>query len=324
MSSSKPYPTPLVIPPIEDDKHTHTIILLHGRGSNAERFGSVFLESTEIARRLPTVKFIFPTAKKRRATVFNRTPIHQWFDNYSLEDLDARTELQVDGLEETSRFLRTLIDDEARLFRESNDPTVSDEYSRIVIGGLSQGCAASVFCLLGGFSGQDSGQLKRLGGFVGMSGRLPFEREITELLESNGGDEGESEDDDPFSRDDEEDEDIPAPIQALNHVRDILDLPPLRHKGESGKGVVHKGGDSEASLHPMPHLQTPVFLGHGSADPKVSVELGQRMASVLSNGFGMDVTWKAYEDFGHWYKIPDEIDDVVDFLKEKVGVPCID
>ncbi|PKY04389.1 putative phospholipase/carboxylesterase [Aspergillus campestris IBT 28561] len=315
MSSSKSYPTPLVIHSLTNDKHTHTIILLHGRGSNAERFGSVFLESTDIARRLPT---------KRRSTVLKRTPIHQWFDNYSLEDPNVRSELQIDGLEETSRFLRTLIDDEARLFRESNDPTVSDGYSRIVIGGLSQGCAASVFCVLGGSPGQDSGQRRRLGGFVGMSGWLPFEREITGLLGLDDEDEGENEDDDPFSRNDEEDEDIPAPIQALNHVRDILDLPSLRHEGESGfEGVVQKG-DSESCGPPKPHLQTPVFLGHGFADPKVSVDLGERMASVLSHGFGMDVTWKAYENFGHWYKMPDEIDDVVDFLKEKAGVPSVD
>lgn len=35
----------------------------------------------------------------------------------------------------------------------------------------------------------------------------------------------------------------------------------------------------------------------------------------------MDVTWKVYEGFGHWYKMPDEIDDIVRFLQEKVGVP---
>lgn len=74
----------------------------------------------------------------------------------------------------------------------------------------------------------------------------------------------------------------------------------------------------------MVDLQTPVFLGHGSADPKVSVCLGQRMASALSDEFGMDVTWKAYQDFGHWYKVPDEIDDAVEFLRTKVGVPSAD
>lgn len=35
----------------------------------------------------------------------------------------------------------------------------------------------------------------------------------------------------------------------------------------------------------------------------------------------MDVTWRAYSGFGHWYKVPDEIDDVVSFLKDKLGVP---
>ncbi|PLB41872.1 alpha/beta hydrolase [Aspergillus candidus] len=318
-----PYLTRLVIPPLQNGKHTHTIIFLHGRGSNSEHFGSVFLESTDIARRLPTVKFIFPTAKKRRATVLKRTPIHQWFDNYSLEDPNVRIELQVDGLEETSRFLRTLIDDEAQLLGESDDPTLSNGYSRIVIGGLSQGCAASVICLLGGFPGQDSGQHKQLGGFVGMSGWLPLDRDITGLLGLDNENEGKNEDEDPFSRDDEKDEDTPAPVQALNHVRDILDLPSLRHEVENGfEGAVQKG-DQESCGPPKPHLQTPVFLGHGSADPKVSVDLGERMTSVLSNGFGMDVTWKAYEDFGHWYKIPDEIDDMVDFLEEKVGVPSV-
>ncbi|KAK1147707.1 hypothetical protein N8T08_001052 [Aspergillus melleus] len=328
MPSSKPYPTPLVIPPLRNDEHTHTIILLHGRGSNSERFGSVFLETTEIAQRLPTAKFIFPTAKKRRSTVLKRIPIHQWFDNYSLDDPNTRTELQVDGLEETSRFLRTLIDDEARLLSESGDPVAGNGYNRVVIGGLSQGCAASVFCLLGGFAGPDDGQDKRLGGFVGMSGWLPFEREISGLLELSGenADEetGGDDDDDPFfhDEDEDEDEDVPASVQALNLVRDVLDLSPLQHEAQIGfEGVVRNEG-SESRSTPKPQLQTPVFLGHGSADPKVSASLGQRMASVLATGFGMDVTWKAYGDFGHWYKVPDEID-VVNFLKEKVGVPSV-
>ncbi|KAE8140804.1 Alpha/Beta hydrolase protein [Aspergillus pseudotamarii] len=293
MPGSKPYPAPLVAAPLKSNQNTHTIILLHGRGSNGERFGQVFLESTDIARRLPTVKFVFPTARKRRSTVLKRIPINQWFDNYSLEDPNTRTELQFDGLEESSRFLRGLIDEEARL--------LDGEYSRVIIGGLSQGCATSIFCLLGGFP---EDKIKPLGGFIGMSGWLPLEREISGLLES-GGSESDMEDDDPFSHDDEEDEDIPAHVQAINHVRDVLNMPALQQSSLS-------------------YVDIPVFLGHGLADPKVSVKLGQRMASILSNGFEMDVTWKAYEEFGHWYKVPDEIDDVVCFLKEKLGVPCVD
>ena len=312
MPSSKPYTTPLTIPPLNNNRHTHTIILLHGRGSNSERLGHVLLEITALAQRLSTVKFVFPTARKRRSTVLKRIPIHQWFDNYSLEDPNTRTELQVEGLEETSCFLRGLVDEEARLLREGNANANGDGYGRVVIGGLSQGCAAAVFCLLGGFPSLSNGgdgetRQSPVGGFIGMSGWLPFEREIAGLL--NGESEAEEDDDDdPFSHDDEDEDDVPAHIKALNHVRDILDLPPLQSPPD-----------------PMvSYSETPVFLGHGAADPKVSVDLGRRMASILSDGFGMDVTWKAYEDFGHWYKVPDEIDDVVRFLKEKVGVPSID
>ncbi|GFG24787.1 acyl-protein thioesterase 1 [Aspergillus udagawae] len=96
MPPSKTYPSPLVIPPPRNDQHTHTIILLHGRGSNGEDFGHVFIESTDIAQRLPTTKFIFPTASRRRSTVMKRIPINQWFDNYSLKDPNTRTELQID------------------------------------------------------------------------------------------------------------------------------------------------------------------------------------------------------------------------------------
>lgn len=149
MPFSKPYPTPLIISPLRSDQHTHTIILLHGRGSNSERFGQVFLETTGIAKCLPTTKFIFPTAIKRRSTVLKRVPINQWFDNYPLEDPNIRSELQIDGLQESGEFLRRLVGEEAEIL--SNGWAVDDGYSRVVIGGLSQGCAAAIFCLLGGF-----------------------------------------------------------------------------------------------------------------------------------------------------------------------------
>lgn len=305
------------MPPLSNEQHTHTIILLHGRGSNSERFGHVFIESTGIAKRLPTTKFIFPTAKKRRSTILKRIPINQWFDNYSLEDPNIRSELQLEGLQESSQFLRNLIEDEAELL--SNDSTFGDGYSRVVIGGLSQGCAASVFCLLGGLlTGEDSGVRKPLGGFIGMSGWLPFERELAEILHIDGGDQentqSEAGEDDvnPFAHDTGGD-DVPADIQAVNHIRDTLNLPPYQLDPDDSKNA---GSIS--------YLKTPVFLGHGSADPKVSVDLGRRMASILTDGFGMDVTWKAYEEFGHWYKVPDEIDDAVRFLKEKAGVYVVD
>lgn len=340
--SKHPYPVPLTIPALAEE-HTHTFILLHGRGSNAERFGREFLESANLQSRLPTVKFIFPTARKRRSTVLKKIPINQWFDNYSLEDPGQRTDLQVEGLSGTAEFLRGLIENEASILGE-------DGHQRVVFGGLSQGCAAAIFTLLGG---NEAGEKRQApGAFVGMSGWLPFEQQLRDILgcdprvedeaelESShfNAEDGDSPSDhpedeysedssddatedafsdtdcvnDPFSRTTAEDDgfdpfsdgdDVPLAVEALNHVRDILDLAPLS-KDQS-------------------YYQIPVFLGHGSADPKVSVNLGQEMVYLLSAGLGMDVTWKVYEGFGHWYKVPDEIDDILSFLKVKVNLPVV-
>lgn len=119
--------------------------------------------------------------------------------------------------------------------------------------------------------------------------------------------------DDPFQRpsqlrDDfnpfmDREEEVPLQIQPIKYVRDILDLPML--------------STDEKSTAPsnLCQLQTPVFIGHGSEDPKVSVCLGKKMSRVLSTGLAMDVTWKSYEGLGHWYRVEDEIQDILKFLE---------
>lgn len=349
----KPYPTPLVIPPLRGE-HTHTIISLHGRGSNAERYGYELLKSAKLQARLPTVKFIFPTARKRRSTILKRTPINQWFDNYSLEDPGQRTELQIEGLCETAEFIHGLITEEAQILGEGG-------YGKVILWGLSQGCAAGILTLLGGYD--DSDEEKALGAFIGLSGWLPFEQQLRDILRwhdnpiSSQDDHPETQSDDSDTEDDEvseeetdsdeepdvhadafsdrldddlfqrsssshdnfdvfekdEEEAAPLVVQAVNHIRDILDLPMISaDEGSSQNELSAKG------LH---HLQTPVFLGHGSEDPKVSVNLGEKMSQILSTGLGMDVTWKAYEGLGHWYRVEDEIQDILNFLQSHVGLP---
>ncbi|KXG51924.1 Phospholipase/carboxylesterase/thioesterase [Penicillium griseofulvum] len=172
--SRKPYPTPLVVPP-QSEEHTHTIISLHGRGSNAKRFGHELLTSANLQHRLPTVKFVFPTARRRRSTVLKKIPIHQWYDNYSLEDPGQRTDLQVEGLCETAEIIRGLVTEEAQILGEN--------HSKIILWGLSQGCAAGIFTLLGGWA--DICEAHSLGAFIGMSGWLPFEHQFREILRSD-------------------------------------------------------------------------------------------------------------------------------------------
>ncbi|OAX77629.1 hypothetical protein ACJ72_08070 [Emergomyces africanus] len=310
-SNKRTYSEPLAIPPFSTTEHTHTFILLHGRGSNAERFGIEFLRAADLSARLPTVKFVFPTASKRRSTVLKKIPINQWFDNYSLEDPGERTELQIDGLCQTATFLRSLIESEAKKFASQEN----DGYKRIILGGLSQGCAAGIFTFLAGGLGEDNSNemefrdRKLVGGFVGMSGWLPFNKQLEDIFQSSR-DAVDEDTYNPFaqspppSTDDGSvnDDGESTELQAINHIRDILDLPML------------------PSL-PTHNFQSPVFLGHGSADEKVSVNLGQSMVDFLQKRLDMDVTWKVYDGFGHWYKVPDEIDDIVHFLEKKVGVP---
>ncbi|KAJ7125348.1 Alpha/Beta hydrolase protein [Mycena epipterygia] len=279
------WPDPLVVPPT--GTHTHSIILLHGRGSNAERFGLELLRARNsdsnktLAEHFPGMKFIFPTAKKRRAVVFKRTPINQWFDIYSLEDPSERQHLQYDGLRETSLFVHGLIHHEAELVG----------VSRVVIGGLSQGCAAALHVLLN-FQPSESAASSSLMGFVGMSGWLPFAK----ILE---GDEDflSTKDDDTSAH---EADMVQLQLCAATAARDIVSLPPTALN------------ESPAFVH------TPVFLGHGTHDPKVSVKLGEQARDVLQT-LGCDVEWREYDE-GHWYKVPEEIDDLVKWLKKRAHV----
>lgn len=382
--NKNPYSTPLTIHPLST-QHTHTFIILHGRGSNAERFGFELLDSANLAQRLPTVKFVFPTARKRRSTVLKKIPINQWFDNYSLDDPNQRTDLQIEGLMETAKFLRELISQEARVFE--NQASGESGYHKVILGGLSQGCAAGIFTLLGGLG--ENGD-ERVGAFFGMSGWLPFERQLNDMLgpglstfetgeleqvdllsgdtqnpsmqdsdSEDGEDESEEEsdsedgedqtaiDDNAFS-DAESDRFAPGtdkdddfdPFQsetsnspgilnnqitritdAINHIRGILEIPPVSTSVSEGDSARDQNTSPQTAKVGIPALQTPIFLGHGCEDPKVSVHLGEKMARLLADQMQMNVIWKAYEGLGHWYRVPDEIDDVVQFLRENVDLP---
>ncbi|WEW61396.1 hypothetical protein PRK78_006886 [Emydomyces testavorans] len=325
MASQKPYPALLVVPPLQSNSHTHTLILLHGLGSNAERFGPELLESSNLPAQLPTVKFVFPTAIKQRSTFLKRIPVNQWFNFSSLDDPNERTELQIDGLCQTAAFLRKTVEHEAALLGTGG-------YQRVVLGGLSQGCAASVFALLGGGFGASGNE--KLGGFIGMSGWLPFERQLRLLLDSR---ESTDDDNDPFSteeadpfaqssdRDDttgDERENIPE-LDVLNYIRDVLDLPMLTSQDVHSDHLEDKLSSMALSskIPVADYLQVPTFIGHGSLDLKVPVQLGEKLADFLSSALHMDVTWKAYKELGHWYSVPEEIDDIIHFLQDKVKVP---
>ncbi|KAF2809934.1 alpha/beta-hydrolase [Mytilinidion resinicola] len=247
---------PLIVP--SNTTHTHTFIVLHGRGSNAHDFGPRFSSARTSAGHtlqelFPGVKLVFPTAKKRRAALYNRAWISQWFDNPSLDNPTERQEIMYDGLRESSGIIRGLIQEEAKLVGANN----------VVLVGLSQG-----------------------------SETWPYDT---------------IQDDDPFGGSEGKDEDSLSKqqLRAANFARDICDLSMLPLDGRVAPAF----------------SQVPVFLGHGTEDDKVRLHMGKQAYSILER-LQVPVTWKTYE-FGHWWKEPEEIDDIVNFLQEKVGLHTV-
>lgn len=130
--------SPLVVGPATGHSHTHTIIVLHGRDSDAQEFMPEFFEceatGPEQDRTLPalfpTVRWVFPQAKPLHSERFN-IEMSQWFDMWSVEDQQERAELQVVGLRASVDCIAKLIQDEELLVPRK----------RIFFSGISQGFA---------------------------------------------------------------------------------------------------------------------------------------------------------------------------------------
>ena len=303
---------PFIVPP--KGAHKYTFIMLHGRGDTAKNFGPMFMlaghsSGKSLQDLLPNMKFILPTAKKRRVSTANRCMSHQWFDIASLEDPSFQSEIQIEGLYESVTYIHSIIREEMRFVPCRN----------IIIGGLSQGCATALCALLtfepateDKKAPEEQGSCS-LGAMIGMSGWLPFygvmndeaintPKELT--TEPN-----------PFTPDPDPDPNFnpnpnPAPtninktlpLRAINSLRETLNLHPLLNPSQA-----------QSSLQ-----KTPIFLGHGTADEKVDFQHAEKAVDFLKTRIGMKVTWRVYDGWGHWWKVPEEIDDVVEFLQEKV------
>lgn len=70
--------------------------------------------------------------------------------------------------------------------------------------------------------------------------------------------------------------------------------------------------DSELAVN-VPHLLLTITY----CRPKPFEVLGLFLSSSSRDTFSLCVTWKKYQDQGHLYKIPDEIDDMVRFITTK-------
>ena len=148
---------------------------------------------------------------------------------------------------------------------------------------------------LSGFADDDKAPFAAM---IGMSGWLPFYRSIRKNLPS------------PTDSDIGLDSTVKRGVidtstytAILDDLRQLVDLPKL-------------------SSTDLSSLKTPVFIGHGAADPKVPPKNGEIAVASLRE-LGMSVRWYVYENFGHWIQEPDEVNDMIDFLKERAEVEVV-
>ena len=123
-----------------------------------------------MARQMPYMKFILPTAPTRRVTMNMGMPMPAWYD---ITGLDERSNENSPGLEDSVEIIRKILESE---HKSSGLP-----YSRMMLGGFSMGGALSLFT---GMSMPSPSQ--KLAGIAVLSGYLVAAKKlkVTKGLES--------------------------------------------------------------------------------------------------------------------------------------------
>jgi lysophospholipase-2 len=144
-------------------RHHFTIVLCHGRGSTGPSFREEIFESTStkglsIRKHFPSGKWVFPSAGlpfDPREAVQDET---RWFAMSSLKNPGHEQIRQRYGISESLKYLHRTLDQEIG--------EIHGKAGRVILGGISQGCAVAIHALL---SSQH-----RLNSFVRFCSWLPF------------------------------------------------------------------------------------------------------------------------------------------------------
>ncbi|KFG85806.1 putative acyl-protein thioesterase 1,2 [Metarhizium anisopliae] len=274
------FPPSITIPPLKTP-HGITVIFLHGRGFNAQKFHGSLLQ-TDMGNRtfqeaLPHARFVFPTAPLSRATKYRRILMHQWYDGTGDWEPEARG-----GMQPSIEHIHGLIRREIEV--------ADNDSKRIVLAGFSQGAAmAFVSSLL-----WDGGPL---GAVVDLCGFMPLASHLLNILDDDGIEFGA--DDDVFEPSQNADARMPHQ-KVLDELREEAELP----------------GTQQTSDFRFP--STPAFIGHGSADREVFVQHASQ-ARLLLQKLGLDVDVHIYEGLGHWHSAS-MLKDLVQFLATQLKV----
>ena len=248
--------------------HTHTIIFLHGKGSDTVEFADEFFESQASDDRtfpeiFPSFRWVFPQSKTRMSTRFDSEE-SQWFDIWAVENPSEKEEIQKEGLLESIADILDIIRHEASIV----SPT------RIFLAGISQGCAVAIHALLCGNI--------QLGGFIGLSSWLPFPQIIPNIAHNTN---------------------------YLESMGKVFEYSGFEYQLPNSLSEIACNDQS------LP-IDTPILLTHSKDDNVVPIANGRELRDTLSAiPGGFSITWKEYEDGGHWINEPRGVDDIVSFIQ---------
>ena len=281
--------------------HTHTVIFLHGREDFGSDLAQYFFDSKasdgrSLAEIYPSVRWVFPTAKLRysaqRDFEFSNSSfaealkgeeiISQWFDIWDITTPEDKEDLIIPGLKESIGHILEIIKEEAQEI----------PLERIILGGISQGCATAILTLLS--SGMD------LGGFIGWCSWLPFQKKIKCLPTGC----------------------LKSKYDVAQHIRTILQMSTDENTKKDANIKELEETLSSLSLtatRTSSRTKTPVFMAHSRDDETVPFAQGKGLEQTIKV-LGHDVIWKDYEDGGHWIQPKHGVDDMVAFLEKVMAI----
>lgn len=295
-------------------QHTSTVILLHARGSNGPDLAFELATSYSSAGKtifdhFPSTRWVFPSARARHYYWSSQEQQFRGEDNNNLpewfelpESADYPNQQPIPGLQDSVSYILRIVDEEVRRLQGNAD--------RVFIGGVGQGMAVGLVALICA--------QRKLGGFVGVTGWIPFAGTLNSLLEK-----GETDQAGGFLRSitfGQQQQQLPASGQQLS-----LLPPPPQPQPQPQSPASLEVSSREAIPGPLHVQDTPVFLSHDEDNQLVDIGLGKTAHDTLQRLGFSELSWKTYPGGVHdshgyrrqWLKEPTQLDDIVQFLGDK-------
>lgn len=255
--------------------HTHTAVLLHGRGSSGEEFAeeliaSVLSNQRTLMQALPGWRWVFPTSRDLWSTAFQEN-IPAWFEAHSLTDVTERQDLQTEGIKDSVGHLSSILEEEVE--------RLGGHGENLVLGGISQGAAIGIWALLCAAK-----SVKRFGAFFGASTWLPFADNIERLLCRGHA-----------SARSESDRVADAFVESM--------MINLKNSPAGSSGPASLTSTPVFLGHGVDDAYVDITLGRQARN--VLARIGLKVEWKEYSGA---------EQEGHWLKVPEEVDDIAHFL----------